>query len=66
MENNKLNINLGCGSFLVPVTFIVLLISKLIYSVNISWWVVFCPLIGYAVLIILFLILGITAIIWKS
>lgn len=58
MPSNKVNVNLGCGGWVIPVTFIILLVAKVILHSNISWLVVFSPfLIGIGLIIILCIIL---------
>ena len=58
LSNDKINVNLGCGGWVVPVTFIILLVAKVILHSNISWLVVFSPfLIGIGLIIILCIIL---------
>ena len=57
LSNDKVNVNLGCGGWVVPVTFIILLIAKVILHSDISWWIVFSPfLIGIGIIIILLII----------
>lgn len=54
MENNKVNIKLGCSG--LPLVFIILLVAKLFVNVNISWLLVFSPIIlEISVIIILLL-----------
>lgn len=58
MSSDKVNVNLGCESWVIPVTFIILLVAKVILHSNISWLVVFSPLlIGIGLIIILCIIL---------
>lgn len=58
MSSDKVNVNLGCGGWVIPVTFIILLVAKVILHSNISWLVVFSPfLIGIGLIIILCIIL---------
>ena len=57
LSNDKVNVNLGCGGWVVPVTFIILLVAKVILHSDISWLVVFSPLlIGIGLIIILLII----------
>lgn len=57
LSNEKVNVNLECGGW-VPVTFIILLVAKVILHSDISWLVVFSPfLIGIGLIIILCIIL---------
>lgn len=58
LSNEKVNVNLGCGGWVVPVTFIILLVAKVILHSDISWLVVFSPfLIGMGLIIIFGIIL---------
>ena len=58
MSSDKVNVNLGCGGGIIPVTFIILLVAKVILHSNISWLVVLSPfLIGLGLIIILCIIL---------
>ena len=58
LSNEKVNVNLGCGGQVIPVTFIILLVAKVILHSDISWLVVFSPfLIGIGLIIILCIIL---------
>lgn len=58
MSSDKVNVNLGCGGLVIPVTFIILLVAKVILHSDISWLVVFSPfLIGIGLIIILCIIL---------
>lgn len=58
MSSDKVNVNLGCGGWVIPVTFIILLVAKVILHSDISWLVVFSPfLIGIGLMIILCIIL---------
>lgn len=53
MSNEKVNVNLGCGGWVIPVTFIILLVAKVILHSDISWLVVLSPfLIGIGLIII--------------
>ena len=57
LSGDKVNVKLGCGGWVVPVTFIILLIAKVILHSDISWWIVFSPfLIGIGIIIILLII----------
>jgi len=57
LSNDKVNINLGCGGWLIPITFIILLIAKVIVHSDISWLIVFSPLIvGVGIPILLIII----------
>ena len=58
LPNDKINVNLGCGGWVIPVAFIILLVAKVILHSDISWLVVFSPfLIGIGLIIILCIIL---------
>lgn len=58
LSKDKVNVNLGCGGCVIPVTFIILLVAKVILHSDISWLVVFSPfLIGIGLIIILCIIL---------
>lgn len=58
MSSDKVNVNLGCGGWVIPVAFIILLVAKVILHSNISWLVVLSPfLIGIGLIIILCIIL---------
>ena len=57
LPSDKVNVNLGCGGWVIPVTFIILLVAKVILHSDISWWIVFSPLlIGLGLIIILCII----------
>lgn len=57
LSGDKVNVKLGCGGWVVPVTFIILLVAKVILHSDISWWIVFSPLlIGIGIIIILLII----------
>ena len=57
LSSDKVNVKLGCGGWVVPVTFIILLVAKVILHSDISWWIVFSPfLIGIGIIIILLII----------
>lgn len=57
MPNNKVNVNLGCGGWIVPITFIILLVAKVILHSDISWLIVLSPFLIGAGLLIIFLII---------
>jgi len=65
LSNDKVNINLGCGSWLIPITFIILLIAKVIVHSDISWLIVFSPLIIGAGISILLIIIWIILLLLK-
>lgn len=57
MSNDKVKIDLECGTSLIPGSFLILLIAKVILHSDISWWIVFSPLlIGIGLIIILCII----------
>lgn len=57
MSNEKVKIDFGCGTSLIPGSFLILLIAKVILHSDISWLVVFSPLlIGIGLVIILCII----------
>ena len=57
LSGDKVNVKLGCGGWVIPVTFIILLVAKVILHSDISWWIVFSPfLIGIGIIIILLII----------
>ena len=57
MLNEKVKIDFGCGTSLIPGSFLILLIAKVLLHSNISWWIVFSPLlIGLGLIIILCII----------
>ena len=57
MSNEKVKIDFGCGTSLIPGSFLILLIAKVLLHSNISWWIVFSPLlIGLGLIIILCII----------
>ena len=58
MSNEKVKIDFGCGNLLIPGSFLILLIAKVLLHSDISWLVVFSPfLIGIGLIIILCIIL---------
>ena len=57
MSNEKVKIDCGCGTLLIPGSFLILLIAKVLLHSDISWWIVFSPLlIGIGLIVILFII----------
>lgn len=57
MSNEKVKIDFGCGISLIPGSFLILLIAKVLLHSDISWWIVFSPLlIGIGIIIILLII----------
>lgn len=57
LSGDKVNVKLGCERWVVPVTFIILLVAKVILHSDISWLVVFSPfLIGIGIIIIFLII----------
>lgn len=57
LSGDKVNVKLGCGGWVFPVTFIILLVAKVILHSDISWWIVFSPfLIVIGIIIILLII----------
>lgn len=57
MSNEKVKIDFGCGTSLIPGSFLILLIAKVLLHSDISWLVVFSPLlIGIGLVIILCII----------
>jgi hypothetical protein len=66
MENNKVNVNLGCGSYFLPLVFIILLVAKLFVNANISWLMVFSPIILGIIAIIIALLVWILILLWKK
>lgn len=65
LSNDKVNINLGCRGWFMPITFIILLIAKVIMHSDISWLIVFCPLIIEVGIIILIFTIWIILILHK-
>lgn len=59
LSSDRINVNLGCGSWLLPVSFIILLVAKVILHSDITWLIVFSPLIIYGGIIFLFIIIWI-------
>ena len=58
MSNEKVKIDFGCGTSLIPGSFLILLIAKVLSHSDISWWIVFSPLlIGIGLIVILCIIL---------
>lgn len=58
MSNEKVKIDFGCGTLLIPGSFLILLMAKVLLHSDISWLVVFSPfLIGIGLIIILCIIL---------
>ena len=57
MSNEKVKIDFVCGTSLIPGSFLILLIAKVLLHSDISWWIVFSPLlIGIGLVIILCII----------
>ena len=57
MSNEKVKIDFGCGTSLIPGSFLILLIAKVLLHSDIPWLVVFSPLlIGLGLIIILCII----------
>lgn len=57
MSNEKVKIDFGCGTSLIPGSFLILLIAKVLLHSDIPWLVVFSPLlIGIGLIIILCII----------
>lgn len=57
MSNEKVKIDFGCGTSLIPGSFLILLIAKVLLHSDISWLVVFSPLlIGVGLCIILLIL----------
>lgn len=58
LSNDKVNVNLGCGGWVIPVTFIILLVAKVILHSDISWLVVLSPfLIGLIIILCIILLI---------
>lgn len=56
-SNDKIKIDFGCGTLIIPGSFLILLVAKILLHSDISWWVVFSPLlIEVGIIIILFII----------
>ena len=58
MSNEKVKIDFGCGTSLIPGSFLILLIAKVLLHSDISWLVVFSPLLIGIGLIIMLCIIG--------
>ena len=57
MSNEKVKIDLGCGTSIIPGSFLILLIAKVLLHSDIPWLVVFSPLlIGIGLIVILLII----------
>ena len=56
-SNNKVKIDFGCGTSIIPGSFLILLIAKVLLHSDISWLVVFSPLLIGVGLIVIFLII---------
>ena len=57
MSNEKVKIDFGCGTSLIPGSFLILLVAKVLLHSDIPWLVVFSPLlIGIGLIIILCII----------
>ena len=56
-SNDKVKIDFGCGTSIIPGSFLILLIAKVLLHSDISWLVVFSPLLIGIGLIIIFLII---------
>ena len=57
MSNEKVKIDFGCGTSLIPGSFLILLIAKVLLHSDIPWLVVFSPLlIGIGLIVILLII----------
>lgn len=57
MPNDKIKVDFGCGTSIIPGSFLILLVAKILLHSDISWWVVFSPLLIGLAFIILFLII---------
>ncbi len=66
MEGNKVNINLGCGTSVLPVLFVIFIVAKVIFKYNISWLLVFSPVIAWVALLLIIVLLWIVLIILKK
>lgn len=66
MEGNKVNINLGCGTSVLPVLFVIFIVAKVIFKYNISWLLVFSPVIAWVVLLLIIVLLWIVLIMLKK
>ena len=56
-SNDKIKIDFGCGTSIIPGSFLILLIAKVLLHSDISWLVVFSPLLIGVGLIVIFLII---------
>ena len=56
-SNDKIKVDLGCGTSIIPGSFLILLVAKILLHSDISWWIVFSPLLIGLSFIILFLII---------
>ena len=56
-SNDKVKIDFGCGTSIIPLSFLILLIAKVLLHSDISWLVVFSPLLIGIGLIVIFLII---------
>ena len=56
-SNDKVKIDFGCGTSIIPGSFLILLIAKVLLHSDISWLVVFSPLLIGIGLIVIFLII---------
>lgn len=56
-SNDKIKIDFGCGTSIIPGSFLILLIAKVLLHSDISWLVVFSPLLIGIGLIVIFLII---------
>lgn len=56
-SNDKVKIDFGCGTSIIPGSFLILLIAKVLLHSDISWLVVFSPLLIGVGLIVIFLII---------
>lgn len=56
-SNDKIKIDFGCGTSIIQGSFLILLIAKVLLHSDISWLVVFSPLLIGIGLIVIFLII---------
>ena len=56
-SNDKIKIDFGCVTSIIPGSFLILLIAKVLLHSDISWLVVFSPLLIGVVFIVIFLII---------
>ena len=56
-SNNKVKIDFGCGTSIIPGSFLILLIAKVLLHSDISWLVVFSPFLIGVGFIVIFLII---------